>query len=90
MRQRSRSRLCAARCGVGRSSQWQIAAGASSVGRTRYERASIVLTTNRAPKEWGKVFNDATVASAVLDRLAHHSDLVVIQGRSFRTQRDAA
>jgi DNA replication protein DnaC len=55
----------------------------------RYERGSIVLTTNRAPKEWGKVFNDATVASAVLDRLADRSDIVVIEGRSYRTQREA-
>lgn len=56
----------------------------------RYERGSIVLTTNRAPKEWGKVFNDATVASAILDRLAHHSEIVVIDGKSYRTQNDAA
>lgn len=56
----------------------------------RYERGSIVLTTNRAPKEWAKVFNDATVASAVLDRLAHHSEVVVIEGKSYRTQRECA
>ena len=54
----------------------------------RYERGSIVLTTNRPPKEWAKVFNDATVASAVLDRLAHHSDIIVIDGRSYRTERN--
>jgi len=54
----------------------------------RYERGSIVLTTNRPPKEWAKVFNDATVASAVLDRLAHHSDIVVLEGNSYRTQRE--
>jgi DNA replication protein DnaC len=56
----------------------------------RYERGSIVLTTNRVPKQWAKVFNDATVASAVLDRLAHHSEIVVIEGASYRTQRDVA
>jgi DNA replication protein DnaC len=56
----------------------------------RYERGSIVLTTNRVPKDWAKVFNDATVASAVLDRLAHHSEIVVIEGKSYRTQREAA
>lgn len=55
----------------------------------RYERGSIVLTTNRAPKDWAKVFNDAMVATAVLDRLAHHSEIVVIEGKSFRTQRDS-
>ncbi len=56
----------------------------------RYERGSIVLTTNRAPKEWAKVFNDATVASAVLDRLAHHSEIVVLEGKSYRTERAAS
>lgn len=56
----------------------------------RYERGSIVLTTNRAPKQWDKVFNDATVASAVLDRLAHHSEIIVIEGKSFRTHREAS
>jgi DNA replication protein DnaC len=54
----------------------------------RYERGSIVLTTNRIPKDWDKVFNDATVASAVLDRLAHHSEMLVLEGKSFRTERD--
>lgn len=56
----------------------------------RYERGSIVLTTNRAPKEWAKVFNDATVASAVIDRLAHHSDVIVLEGKSYRTERAAS
>lgn len=55
----------------------------------RYERGSIVLTTNRTPKDWAKVFNDATVASAVLDRLADHSELLVIEGKSYRTAREA-
>ncbi len=57
---------------------------------TRYERGSIVLTTNRAPADWGAVFNDKTVASAVLDRLSHHSELIVIEGKSYRTQRKSA
>jgi DNA replication protein DnaC len=56
----------------------------------RYERGSIILTTNRVPKEWAKVFNDATVASAVLDRLAHHSEIVVLEGKSYRTERAAS
>ncbi len=51
----------------------------------RYERGAIVLTTNRAFKDWGALFhNDATVASAVLDRLLHNSDVVVIEGKSYR------
>lgn len=52
----------------------------------RYERGAIVLTTNRAFKHWGEIFNDSTVAAAVVDRLAHHSDAIVIEGPSFRVK----
>jgi DNA replication protein DnaC len=51
----------------------------------RYERGSCVLTTNLAFKHWTKVFNnDATLTSAVLDRLLHHAETVTIEGKSFR------
>jgi DNA replication protein DnaC len=50
----------------------------------RYECGSVILTTNRAFKDWASVFNDATVAAAVIDRLAHHSEVVIIEGRSYR------
>lgn len=51
----------------------------------RYERGSIVLTTNQAYKHWAKVFNnDATLTSAVLDRLLHHAETVIIEGKSYR------
>jgi DNA replication protein DnaC len=51
----------------------------------RYERGSIVLTTNQAYKHWPKVFNnDSTLTSAVLDRLLHHAETVVIEGKSYR------
>jgi len=51
----------------------------------RYERGSIVLTTNQPYKHWAKIFNnDSTLTSAVLDRLLHHADTVVIEGRSYR------
>lgn len=51
----------------------------------RYERGSIVLTTNKPFKQWASIFNnDSTIASAVLDRLLHHSETVVIEGSSFR------
>ena len=51
----------------------------------RYERGSIVLTTNKPFKQWGSIFNnDGTLASAVLDRLLHHAETVVIEGSSFR------
>lgn len=51
----------------------------------RYERGSIVLTTNKPFKQWASVFNnDCTIASAVLDRLLHHAETVVIEGSSYR------
>ncbi len=51
----------------------------------RYEQGSIMLTSNRAFKEWPKMFNnDSTLTSAILDRLLHHAEIVVIEGKSFR------
>lgn len=51
----------------------------------RYETGSILLTGNRAFKDWPKIFdNDSTLTSAVLDRLLHHSEVVVIEGKSYR------
>jgi len=51
----------------------------------RYERGSIVLTTNKAFKQWSSIFNgDSTITSAVLDRLLHHAETVIIEGSSFR------
>jgi DNA replication protein DnaC len=50
----------------------------------RYERGSIILTSNRAPSEWPELFGNPLLASAGLDRLAHHAETVVITGRSFR------
>jgi DNA replication protein DnaC len=51
----------------------------------RYETGSIVITTNRPFKEWGKLFDeDNTLATALIDRLMHHGDGIVIQGDSYR------
>ena len=51
----------------------------------RYETGSILLTSNMAFKNWTKIFdNDSTITSAVLDRLLHHSEVVVIEGKSYR------
>jgi len=51
----------------------------------RYEQGSIIITSNRAYKEWPKIFhNDSTLTSAILDRLLHHAETVVIEGKSFR------
>jgi DNA replication protein DnaC len=51
----------------------------------RYERGSIILTTNRVFKDWPEIFNnDSTLTSALLDRLLHHTEAVVIEGKSYR------
>lgn len=51
----------------------------------RYERGSIILTTNKPFKQWSSIFNnDSTIASAVLDRLLHHAETVLIEGSSYR------
>jgi DNA replication protein DnaC len=52
----------------------------------RYERGSIMLTSNRAPNEWPDLFGDPLLASAGLDRLLHHAAVLVITGSSFRAQ----
>ena len=44
-----------------------------------------MITTNRAYKHWAQIFNnDSTLTSAILDRVMHHVDTVVIEGKSFR------
>ena len=50
----------------------------------RYERGSIVLTSNRGFGDWGQVFADQVVATAILDRLLHHATVVNIKGQSYR------
>ena len=55
----------------------------------RYECGSIVITTNRTFREWGKIFDvDNTLATAIIDRLMHHGEAVVIEGKSYRTKED--
>lgn len=51
----------------------------------RYEKGSTVITTNQTYKNWGRIFNnDTTITSAVLDRLLHHAETVVLEGKSYR------
>jgi DNA replication protein DnaC len=50
----------------------------------RYERGSIILTSNRAPNEWPEIFGDALLASAALDRLTHHARITCLSGPSYR------
>ena len=51
----------------------------------RYERSSTIITTNRAFKHWAEIFNnDSVITSALLDRLLHHAETVLIEGKSYR------
>jgi DNA replication protein DnaC len=50
----------------------------------RYERGSLLITSNRSVGEWGEMFGDTVVAAAILDRLLHHSHVVTIRGESYR------
>lgn len=50
----------------------------------RYEKGSIIVTSNKPFEQWGEIFNDDIVASAILDRLLHHSYPFMINGKSFR------
>jgi DNA replication protein DnaC len=52
----------------------------------RYEQASILLTSNRAPSEWPELFGNPLLASAGLDRLLHRAEVLIIRGSSFRAQ----
>jgi DNA replication protein DnaC len=53
----------------------------------RYERGSIILTSNRAPGEWAELFTNPLLANAALDRLAHRAVVLLISGRSYRLAR---
>ncbi len=50
----------------------------------RYERGSLVVTSNKGFTDWGEVFNDQVLATAILDRLLHHATTVNIKGESYR------
>ncbi|WSQ06396.1 ATP-binding protein [Streptomyces sp. NBC_01231] len=50
----------------------------------RYEEGSIILTSNKTFSEWGQVFGDEFLATAILDRLLHHCDVISVNGPSYR------
>jgi DNA replication protein DnaC len=52
--------------------------------RRRYERGSLIITSNRSIEEWSPLFNDALLAGAAIDRLLHHAQIIEIEGDSFR------
>ncbi|MFO1501422.1 MAG: ATP-binding protein, partial [Verrucomicrobiota bacterium] len=51
----------------------------------RYEKGSTIITTNLIYKHWSRIFNnDSSITSAVLDRLLHHAETILIEGKSYR------
>ena len=52
--------------------------------RRRYERGSLIITSNRAVEEWAPLFKDELLASAAMDRLLHHAHVLVLEGESYR------
>jgi DNA replication protein DnaC len=55
----------------------------------RYENRSTMMTSNRPIEEWGKLLSDVPAASAILDRLLHHAEIIPITGRSYRLKESA-
>ena len=56
----------------------------------RYENRSTMMTSNRPVEEWGKLLSDVPAASAILDRLLHHAEIIAITGRIYRLKEGAA
>ena len=52
----------------------------------RYEKGSLIITTNKSFEEWGDIFSDNILASAIIDRVVHHSTIIKINGKSYRTK----
>jgi DNA replication protein DnaC len=52
----------------------------------RYESGSVILTSNKTYGMWGEIFGDTVLATAILDRLLHHSNTINIKGESYRVK----
>jgi DNA replication protein DnaC len=52
----------------------------------RYEKGSVIITTNKGFDAWGEIFTDSILSSAIIDRIAHHSAVITIKGSSYRTK----
>jgi hypothetical protein len=55
-----------------------------SLVSSRYERASLIVTSNKSFSAWGEIFGDEVVAAAMIDRLVHHADILSLKGDSYR------
>ena len=57
----------------------------------RYERASLIVTSNKPFSAWGEIFGDDITAAAMIDRLVHHAEILALKGDSYRLKdRDLA
>jgi DNA replication protein DnaC len=56
----------------------------------RYERGSIIVTSNRSFEQWGEILGDAMVAAALIDRLVHHATMIGLKGKSYRLRERGA
>lgn len=54
--------------------------------RQRYEKGSIIITSNRSFEDWGQILGDAVMASAIIDRIVHHASIIKITGNSYRVK----
>jgi DNA replication protein DnaC len=52
----------------------------------RYEKGSVIITTNKGFDQWSEIFSDTILSSAIIDRVAHHCALIKINGQSYRTK----
>ncbi len=57
-----------------------------SLVSARYERASLIVTSNKPFSSWGEIFGDEVVAAAMIDRLVHHAEILALKGDSYRLQ----
>jgi DNA replication protein DnaC len=55
-----------------------------SLVSNRYERASLIVTSNKPFSAWGEIFGDDMAATAMIDRLIHHSEILSLKGDSYR------
>ena len=52
----------------------------------RYEKGSLIITTNKTFEQWADIFHDSILASAIVDRIVHYSTIIMIKGPSYRTK----
>ena len=55
-----------------------------SLVSSRYERASMIVTSNKPFSAWGEIFGDDAVAAAMIDRLVHHAEILTLKGDRYR------